>query len=130
VQTKVGARKRKGVDRAVATQQNLPSIGLVQFGWSRSPRWRAAQQGLPDALHVLHQNRIVHIVRVAVQLSGNAVAQRRSALGVMSVPSPRLGRAELEVLARLPSTWALSATGIPIAIKIIADRPIFDRARP
>jgi hypothetical protein len=77
MQAKVGTGQGKGIDRAVAAQQNLPGVGLVELRGQLAALAGRRQQRLPDALHVFHEDRIVHIVRVAVQLAGNAVAQAR-----------------------------------------------------
>ena len=52
---------------------------------------------------------------VLVCLLGLSVAEQSGLLGAV---------------VRLPSTWALSAMGKPIAIKTVATLPMFARARP
>ena len=79
VHAKVGAGQGKGIHRAVTPQKHLPRIDLVQLGRQLAAQARCPQQGLPYALQIVHDDRVIHIVRVAVEFSGNAVAQ--SALG-------------------------------------------------
>ena len=75
VHAQVAARQGKGVDRAVAPQHDLPGKTLGQFGRQVTTRARCRQQGLPDALHVLGQHRVVQVVRIAVDFTRDAVPQ-------------------------------------------------------
>ena len=72
---KVAPRQGEGVDRAVAPEQHLPGKGVDQLGRHLAARYGRRQQRLPDALQVLHGDRVVHVIGVAVEAAGNAVAQ-------------------------------------------------------
>ena len=75
----VATGQGKRVYRAVPSQQNLPGEALVQLGRQFSARPGRFHQRLPDALHIVCDDRIVDVVGVPVQLADDAVAQ--SALG-------------------------------------------------
>ena len=47
----------------------------MQFRRQVAAQSRRIQQGLPNALHVVAQNRIVNVVRITVDFAGNPVAQ-------------------------------------------------------
>ena len=71
----ITARQRKGVHRAVAPQQHLPSKALVQIGRKLAARTRRRQQRLPQVVDIFIEHRVIDVVRVAVQLADDAVAQ-------------------------------------------------------
>jgi len=75
VQPQVAARQGKGIHGAVTPQQHLPRKALVQLGRQLAPRPRRRHQRLPDALHIFANHRVIDVVRVAVQLANDAVAQ-------------------------------------------------------
>ena len=71
----ITAGQRKRVHRAVAPEQNLPGKPRIELGRQIAARARCREQRLPDALHILGQDWVVDIVRIAVDLARNAVAQ-------------------------------------------------------
>ena len=75
VHTQVATGQRKGIHRAIAPQQHLPGKALIQLGRELAARARSRQQRLPQPLHIFHQHRVIDVVRVAVQLADDAVAQ-------------------------------------------------------
>ena len=79
MQPELAARQRKRVHRAVARQQDIPGIELLHVRAQIAAGAGGVQQGLPNALHIAGDDRIVHIVGIAVQAAGNTVAQ--AALG-------------------------------------------------
>jgi hypothetical protein len=81
MQPQISPGQRKGIDRAVTAQQDLPRIGLIEFRCQLATLAGSTQQGLPDALHIFRKNRIVHIVGVAVQFTRNPVAQAALRIG-------------------------------------------------
>ena len=81
------AGQRKGVDAAVAHQEDLEGQLLGGFRRDLAALARRFEQRLPDTLQVLQQRRVVQVVRVAADLAHDLVAQ--VALG-----------AEAEVLGR------------------------------
>ena len=79
MQTEITARQGKGVDGPVAPKHDLPSKALLDLGRHFAAGFRCSQQRLPDAVDVFEQDGIIQVVRVAVDLPRNAVAQ--AALG-------------------------------------------------
>ena len=71
---KIAARQGKGIDAAVADQKHVPGKALVQFCRQLAARAGSGHQRLPDALQIIHQHRVIDIVRVAVKADGDAVA--------------------------------------------------------
>ena len=72
--TKISARQRKGIDALVAQQEELPGKTLVQLRAELAAALRGTLQRLPDALHIVHQHRVVHKIGIAVDADGNTVA--------------------------------------------------------
>ena len=75
MQAKVTAGQSEGVHRAVTPHQDFPSEAFVQLSRQIAPQARRRKQGLPDVVNVFKQNRVVDVVRVAVQLPNNAIPQ-------------------------------------------------------
>ena len=75
MQAQIGTRQGKGIHGAVAPQQNLPGIGFIQLGRQVPALAGCRQQGLPNALHVLGEDGVIHVIRVTVELARNAVPQ-------------------------------------------------------
>ena len=75
VHAQIATRQREGVDHAVAPKKELKRKALVQFGRDFAARARRSNQRLPHVLHVFGQLGIVDVVRIAVQLPRDAVAQ-------------------------------------------------------
>ena len=97
VQAEVTARQRKGVDAAVAPQQHAPGVALVQLGRQLAARAGAVQQRAPQAVDVFADDGVVDVVRVAVQLADDGVAQlalfqRRHLAGVAQRGQAARGR--------------------------------------
>ena len=87
VHADIAAGQRKGVDAAVAHQEDFPGQLLRGVGGDLAALARRLDQRLPDALHVVEQRRVVQVGRVAPDLAHDLLAQR--ALG-----------ADAELLAR------------------------------
>ena len=70
----VATRQRKGIDAAVTNQKQLPGKALVQLRRDVPTRARCRHQGLPNALQVVPQHRVVDVVWIPVNAGGNALA--------------------------------------------------------
>ena len=85
---KIATRQGKGIDAAVADQKHVPGKAFVQFRRQLAPRAGSGHQRLPDALQIIHQHRVIDVVRVAVKADGDAVANaafcRSRKLGIVA----------------------------------------------
>ena len=95
VHSQIAAGQRKGVDRAVPPQQDLPGKALFQLVRQLAPRARRIDQVLPDAFHILLQYRIVDVVRIAVQRADDAVTQAPLVTGRRGCAIAQSGQAQL-----------------------------------
>ena len=75
VQTKISAWQGKRVDAAVTAKHDLPGKTLVKFRRQISAQSCRSKQGLPDRLHIVAQDGVIDIVRIAVDLTGDAVSE-------------------------------------------------------
>ena len=82
LQAEPAAGQRERVDDAVLAQQHLPGEAVVELRGEFAARAGGGQQPLPDVLHVLVQDGVVDVVRVAVQLARDPLAE--FALGAAS----------------------------------------------
>ena len=64
MQAQVAAGQCKRVDAAVFAQQNLPGKPAVDVDGQIASLTCSGQQGLPDALHIVTNHRVVQVVRV------------------------------------------------------------------
>ena len=71
----VAARQGEGVDAFVANQHQVPGETLLQLGGQLATLARCLDQGLPDALDVVAQNRVFDQVGIAQKFTRNAVTQ-------------------------------------------------------
>ena len=75
VHAHIATRQRKRIDLAVLAQQQSPGKALFKL-WRQLPVLaRRILQVQPDAFHILLQHRVIQIVRVAVQLLDDGIAQ-------------------------------------------------------
>ena len=98
--TKISARQRKRIDRAVAPEHDLPGKALTQFTAKVATQARRRQQRLPDALHIVDQHRIVNVIRVTVDFARNPVTQ--SALDIAAHLAAIPQRRQLVAVGRTP----------------------------
>ena len=68
-------RQGESVDRAVSSEHQFPGKALAQFTGEVTTPACSRQQWLPDALHIVGQYRVINVVRIAVDLTRNPVAQ-------------------------------------------------------
>ena len=91
----IAARQRKGVDRAVPPQQDLPGKALLQLVRQLAARACRIDQVLPDAFHIFLQYRIVDVVRIAVERADDAVTQTPLVTGRRGRAIAQRGQAQL-----------------------------------
>ena len=71
----IAAGQRKRVDLTVLAQEQRPGKALLQLGRQLATLARRILQMQPDAFHIFLQHRVVQIVRIAVQLADDGIAQ-------------------------------------------------------
>ena len=120
VQTQIPAGQCKCIDATVLAQQNLPGESPVNVGGQVTPLSRSGQQGLPDALHILHNHGVVDVVGIAVQLARNALAQIDKAIDKVSTARGALGAVQNRLETRV-NVLTSSSTNITEAQSRIED---------
>ena len=103
--TKVPARQRESVDAAVAQQKELPGKAFIQLWAELTPGLCGMLQGLPNALHIVDQHRVIDKIRIAVNAGGNTVANAPfSRSGEVSVV-PQCGQRGIGYSTRHGCLW-------------------------
>ena len=71
----IAAGQGEGIDAWVAHQEHFPRKALVQVSVQVTQRFRPGHERRPNRLHVVQQERVVDVVRVAPNLAHDLLAQ-------------------------------------------------------